>query len=79
MLWAGWSRDQIPVRARFFTSVQTGPGARPRLYTVGTVPFPGVKWTGCSIDHRPLSSTKIKEGVQLCFYSSSVPSWQVIG
>ena len=33
LLWAGWSWDQIPVRARFSTPIQTSPGAHPASYT----------------------------------------------
>ena len=33
---AGRSRDQIPARARFSASVQTGPGAHPASYAVDT-------------------------------------------
>jgi hypothetical protein len=32
----GLSRDRIPVVARFSASVQTGPGAHPASYTMGT-------------------------------------------
>jgi hypothetical protein len=41
-LWAGRSGDRIPVGARFFTPVQTGPGAHPASYTMG----PGGKAAG---------------------------------
>ena len=43
---AGWSRDRIPVGARFSTPVQTGPeahSAHPASCTMGTGSFPGVK------------------------------------
>jgi len=33
---AGRSGDRIPVEARFSAPVQTGPGAHPASYTVGT-------------------------------------------
>jgi hypothetical protein len=33
----------------------------------------------CGIDHPPQSSAKIKEKVELYFYSLSVLSWQVRG
>ena len=36
---AGRSRDQIPVGARFSALVQTGPGAKPAFYAMGTGPF----------------------------------------
>jgi len=40
---AGRSGDRIPVEARFFAPVQTGPGAHPASCTMGTGSFPGVK------------------------------------
>ena len=40
----GWTvRDRIPVEARFYTPVQTGPGAHPASFTMGTGSFPGAK------------------------------------
>jgi hypothetical protein len=33
LLWAGLSGDQIPVRVRFPTPVQTGPGAHPASHS----------------------------------------------
>jgi hypothetical protein len=39
----------------------------------------GVNWPGHSVSHSPLSSTMVKEGVELYLCSHSVPSWQVIG
>jgi hypothetical protein len=50
---AGRSGDRIPVRARFFASVQTGPEAYPASYTMGTGSFPGVKRPGRGADHPP--------------------------
>jgi hypothetical protein len=42
-LWGGQSGDRIPVGVRFFTHVQTGPGAHLASCTVGTGSFPGVE------------------------------------
>jgi hypothetical protein len=39
--------------------VQTGPGAHPASYTIGTESFPGVKRPGRDVDHPPPTS-KIK-------------------
>jgi len=40
----GWTvRDRIPVGTRFSAHVQTGPGAHPASYTMGTGFFLGVK------------------------------------
>jgi hypothetical protein len=40
---AGRSEDRIPVEARFSAPVQTGLGAHPASYTMGTGSFPGVE------------------------------------
>ena len=37
-------------------TVQTGPGAHPASYTMGTWSFPGVKRPGRGADHPPPSS-----------------------
>ena len=37
--------------ARFSAPVQTGPGAHPASYTMGTVFFPVVKLSGRGVDH----------------------------
>jgi hypothetical protein len=47
--------------------------------TMGKGSFPGVKRPGCGVDHPPPSSAKVKERVQLYFYSPSGPSWPVPG
>jgi hypothetical protein len=52
---AGRSGDRIPVGARFFAHVQTGPGAHPASCTMGTGSFPGVKRPGRGADHLPPS------------------------
>jgi hypothetical protein len=43
---AGRSGDGIPVGAEFFAPVQTGNGAHPASYIMGTGYFPGVKSGG---------------------------------
>ena len=58
--------------ARFSASVQTGPGAHPTSYTMGTGSVPGVKRLERGVDHPPLSSVKVKEKVELYLYS---PFW----
>ena len=78
-LWAGQSRDRIPVRVRFSTLGQTDRGAHPTSHTMGTGSFLRLKPKGCSIDHPPLSSTEVKERVELYFYSLSGPFWFVLG
>jgi hypothetical protein len=59
------SGDRIPVGASFFAPVQTGPGAHPASYTVGTGSFPGVTRRGRGVDHPPPSSPEVKERIGL--------------
>jgi hypothetical protein len=65
--------------ARFSAHFQTGPGAHPASYTMGTVSFLGVKRPGRGVDHPPPSSVEVKERLELLLYSTSGPSWPVIG
>jgi hypothetical protein len=58
---AGRSGDRIPVAARFFTPVQTGPGAHSAFYTMGTGSFPGVKRPGRGVNHPPHLAPKLKK------------------
>ena len=44
---------------RFSAPVQTGAGAYPASYTMGTGSFPGVKRPGRDVDHSPPSSAKV--------------------
>ena len=67
------------LRVRFSAPVQTGPGAHPASYTMGTRSFPWVKGLKHGIDHPPPSSAEIKERVEPYVYSNSRPSWPVIG
>ena len=71
LLWPNifWSlRVRIPVGARFSVPAQTGPGAHPASYTMGTGSFLGVK--------RPTpSSAEVQGRVELYIYSPSGPSW----
>jgi hypothetical protein len=59
--------------------VQTGSGAHPDSYTMGNKSFPGVKRPGRGVDHTPTSSAEVKERVELYLYTTSGPSWPVIG
>jgi len=63
------------VGARFSAPVQTGPGAHPASYTMGTGSFPGVKRPGRDVDHTPHLAPKSKKEQS----SPSGPSWSVIG
>jgi len=75
---AGRSGDRIPVGARFSAPVQTGPGVHPASYTRGALSFPRVKRPGRGVETHP-SSAKFKEKVELYLYSTSGPSWPVLG
>jgi len=66
------------VAARFSAPVQTGPGAHPASYTVGTVSFPVAKRPGLGVDHPPTSSGEVKERAELYLYCPSGPSWPVL-
>jgi len=66
------------VGARFSAPVQTGLGAHPTSYTMGTGSFLGVKQSGRGIDHPPPCSTKVKERVELYPYSPPGISWPVL-
>jgi hypothetical protein len=57
---AGRSGDRIPVGARFFAHVQTGPGTHPASCTMGTGSFLGVKWPGRGADQTPPPSAEVK-------------------
>jgi hypothetical protein len=57
-----------------FLTRQTGPGANPASYTMGTGSFPGVKRPGRGVDHPPASSAEVKERVELYLSSASGPS-----
>ena len=63
--WAGRCGDRIPVEAGFSAPVQTGPGAHPASYTMGTGSFPGVKRQGRGADQELPSSAEVKERVGL--------------
>ena len=73
------SEDRIPVDARFSAPVQTGPGAHPASYILYTGSFPGVKRPGRGVIHPPPFTAEVKERIELYLYSSSGPSWPVIG
>ena len=74
-LLAGRSGDRIPVEVRFSAPVQTGPGAHPASYTMGTGSFPGVKRPGRGVDHPSPSSAEVKERVELYIYSFIGRTW----
>jgi hypothetical protein len=52
-----YSGDRIPVEARFFAQVQTGPGAHPASCTMGKGSFLGVK---AGADQPPPPSAEVE-------------------
>ena len=68
-------------RIQVWASVQTGPGAHPTSYTMGTGSLPGVKWPGRGVDHPPPppSSAEVKERLEPYLYSPSQTSWSIVG
>jgi len=46
---------------RFSAPLQTGPGAHPASYTMGTPYFPGVKQPECGVDHPPHRAPRLKK------------------
>jgi len=63
----------------FSAHVQTGSGAHPASYTMGTGSFPGVKRPGRGVDHPLPSSAEVKERREQYLYSLSGSSWPVLG
>ena len=66
-------------RAIFSSPVQSGPGTNPASYTTGTGSVAVVKRLGRGVDHLLPSRAEVKERIKLYLYSTSGPSWQVIG
>jgi hypothetical protein len=62
--------DRIPVGARYAAPVQTGRGAHPVSYTVGTGSFLGVKRLGRGVDHPPPLAPRLKKEYS---YTSTPP------
>jgi hypothetical protein len=51
---------KIPVRAKFFAHVQTGPGAHSASCTMGTGSLPGVNRSRRDADHPPPPSAEVE-------------------
>jgi len=47
--------------SEFFVPVQTGPGAHPASYTMGTGSFSGEKRPGRGVDHPPHLAPRLKK------------------
>jgi hypothetical protein len=73
------SGDRIPVGARFFAPVQTGPGAHPASCTMGTGSFPGVKRSGRGADYPPPPSDEVENESSYISTPPLGPWWPVIG
>ena len=76
---AGPPGDRIPVGARFSASVHSSPGTNPASYTMCIGSLLGVKRPGRDVHHPPPYSAEVKERVDVYLYSTSGPSWSVIG
>jgi hypothetical protein len=63
-------RDSISVEARFSSLVLTGSGSHPASCTMDA---------GRGVDQPPLSSTEVKERVEIYLYSPVGPSRPVLG
>jgi hypothetical protein len=69
-----------PVEARFCTLVQTDPETHQACCTMGTGSVSrGVKRPGRGVKNPPPCSAEVKETAELNLYSSSRPSWPVLG
>jgi len=44
-----------------YAHVQTGPGAHPASYIMGTRSYQGVNWPGLGVDNLPNLATKLKK------------------
>jgi hypothetical protein len=76
---AGWSGNRILVGAGFSAPVQSGPGAHPASFTMGTGSLSWGKVARAWLTPPSPFCTKVKEKVELYLYSRSGPSWPVLG
>ena len=76
---AGRSGDRIPVGGEIFRTRPDRPWGPPSLLYNGYRVFPGGKAAGAWCWPPTPSSAEIKESVELYLYSTSGPSWPVIG
>ena len=70
LLRAGQSGDWISVGARFSATVQTGPGANPASYKMGTGFFPEVKRPGVALTIHPHLAPRLRKEYS---YTSTPP------
>jgi len=67
------------VSVSFSAPVQTSPEAHTTSSTMGTGSFSWVKRPVHGADHPPPSIVVVKERAELYFYSSTAPSWPILG
>jgi len=60
-LWAGRSGDRMPVGPLFYAPVQTGPGAHPASYAMGTGSFPRLKRPGVTLTTYPIQRRGLRK------------------
>ena len=71
--------NRIPVRARFSTMSRPAPWTtQPPIKRVPVLSR-GLKRLGRDVDHSPPSIAEVKVRVELFLYSTSGPSWPVLG
>jgi hypothetical protein len=75
---AGESGYRNQVEVRFSAPVQTGLGAHPASYTMGTGSFQGVKRPGRGVDHAHLLVPRLKKGYTYNSTPPSGPSWPIV-
>jgi hypothetical protein len=74
------SEKNNPGGGEIFCTRPDRPWVPPSLLYIGyRLSPPGVKWPGRGANHPPSSSAEVKERVELYLYSSSGPSWPVLG
>jgi hypothetical protein len=73
-------RGSNPGGGKIFRTLPDRPwGLHQISYSTCRITFPGVKWPGRGVNHPPPSTAEVKERVELYPYSSSGPSWPVLG
>ena len=77
----GWTvKGSNTSAGEIFRNCPDQPWGPPSLLCNGhRVSFPMLQQPGRGVDHPPPSSTKVKERVELNLYSSTEPSWPVLG
>jgi hypothetical protein len=64
---------------KIFSTRRDRPWGPPNLLYNGHRVIPGGKRSRRGVDHPPPSSDEVKESVELYLYSTSGPSWPVLG